>query len=353
MMTRTLGLFSPTRKEPVTVDNHANCIFIALSVSVLDSLLTREHSQQTDTVIKALRRYYTMPDNNTQRLITPYQQIQQWIKEDTSALVHALAFILRQVTVDTWKKHPEKYIRAFLAPYESLSLEQMRQTGVRLDLYCSIAAIANTWNIPIVLREELPSRKGVPLRLDFQQNKYNAITNPSLVIFTQAENIASQIKNAPYFNTLSATKTIPWHTKAITYEDDTAQLFVTIKAEKNRCVSEFYHHQAHLRSVAEEQQLDEGDLTELYLAILKGFANSPTKPEGTERGHQKLCDQLCPNIPNQVSIDLPFEMQLRQTKIASIAQLASIGRLPSLISDYMDYREKGVLCEPTRSITTY
>jgi hypothetical protein len=46
-------------------------------------------------------------------------------------------------------------------------------------------------------------------------------------------------------------------------------------------------------------------------------------------------------------------MQIRQSTIASIALLASIGRLSSFIDDYRNYHEKGHACEPPKSVTTY
>jgi len=355
-----LSWFSSQRKETinseaslVSAGNHAQSIFIAIATGILDSLLVREHSRQTDNVIKALRRYFTVPANNSQLLVTPYQQIQQWLVLDAAGLIHALAHVFRQDTVNIWKKQPEKYIRAFLDPYDELSLEQMRQTDTPLDLYCSLAAIAESWDIPIILRENLPDRKAVGLRLNFETNKQNVMTNPLIILHKQQSNLASQVRSTAYFENISTASTLPWISNEISHDDDSTKLFDAITAEKKRCLIDFYHHQSHLRAIVEAKQLSMSDLIDFYLAGLKNFQNSTYRPACTERGHQRLFEQICSNISIKPLVTLPFDMQIRQSTIASIALLASIGRLSSFIDDYRNYHEKGHACEPPKSVTTY
>lgn len=267
------------------ISNDYNDIFTAISVSLLDTFIHKERSRQIERVIKSLRIYYKIPHKSTesQRLITPHQQLLLWLNESPAQLVQALSVILQKVVMAVWLENPTKYVYALSLRASELQKKTTTNSSKKCiwDLESVLAALTQSWQLPFIWIEQRDNREGLDLKRKLDpENAYNNFINPWVCIKTQNlvfENksrcyIFSYVENQPYFQQIRLLTQSSWKVNDLksdnasdTFECNDARMLDKVKV-KQYFIEDFNMAYQQLKELSELRELSElGELSKLHL----------------------------------------------------------------------------------------
>ncbi|KTC64748.1 Predicted cysteine protease (OTU family) (plasmid) [Legionella adelaidensis] len=326
-------------KEPakvgafVNVGGRGDCGFRSVAAGFLDNILARNRVRN-DVITKVLNRHFQyFPHHRPQRgtlkgeLHTPAEIMQQVINKVTlSELVQTLGYTLRQLAVDEFVVHPNKYRGAFVNDTEATHPAQMRQIHTYID-ETAIAALAEVLNTPIEVKV-VEAEKELPLKL-----KYNAEgENPAIVVQLQNHHYVPKVVDVKRFTTvgLQASRAIS-PVNLANEEPSMEEILKLIASEDKRIHAEFQAHKNRLTTMVSAGELSKKDLLNLYVDGMRNsdYLRGRTKYVGLEHGNQQFFNTLLTAQSEGVVAAKAgsYDRQVVDALIHGIARAISIGQM--------------------------
>lgn len=188
VMTGVSTFFSPPptiHRELVFVGKKANSEFRSIAAAILDNFLV--HPQLSKELLAKIIdnhfKYFRTHNFDNSPLITPSTHIKNLLmKLPRAEVVCALAFTLRQMTIDYMVSNLPEYIDCFVQNGCYLPSNKLRSPDFHMDSHISLRALALSLNIPIEIRTLETGKELLAPPFNCNKKSEHQITNPKLII---------------------------------------------------------------------------------------------------------------------------------------------------------------------------
>lgn len=337
------------KKVAVDVGGQGDCGFRAVAAGLLDHVLgsDRSHDAVLKNVMERYFQYYPQfkPEG---RYLTAKDRLESLSRNvHMPELITTLAYVLRQMAVDTLVENPSMYRGAFVHENEKTSPEEMRKPTTWID-ETALAALANVLDIRISVSVVAPMRE-LPLHLNYNASETLKTEKPVVSVVLKDKHYVPKVKNPARFQALTQRKARAIEPVEVQHlEPSMEDILKRIQHEDQQMLNHFILTKKRIQSAVEAGELSRDELFDYYIAGMESsdYLQGRVKQIGLDLGSQAFFNELMARngqfsaLHTQPAQMATHEDRITQELIHALARAVSIGQMSeeSLFTSVEEHR---------------